>query len=70
MNATVLVVAGALAVTVALGFAALRMVPAGHCGVVIRAGRVARLRSSGLVLVVPGVERGEWRGLPPRAWYW
>jgi regulator of protease activity HflC (stomatin/prohibitin superfamily) len=57
MNATVLVVAGALAVTVALGFAALRMVPAGHCGVVIRAGRVARLRSSGLVLVVPGVER-------------
>jgi regulator of protease activity HflC (stomatin/prohibitin superfamily) len=57
MNAAVLVAAVALAVTVAVGFAALRVVPAGHCGVVIRAGRVAQLRSSGLVLVVPGVER-------------
>jgi regulator of protease activity HflC (stomatin/prohibitin superfamily) len=57
MNAAVLVPAVVLAVTVALGFGALRMVPAGHCGVVIRAGRVARLRSSGLVLVVPGVEQ-------------
>jgi regulator of protease activity HflC (stomatin/prohibitin superfamily) len=57
MNAAVLVAAVALAVTVALGFAALRVVPAGHCGVLIRAGRVARWRSSGLVLVVPGVER-------------
>ena len=57
MNAAVLVVAAAPAVTVALGFAALRVVPAGHCGVVLGAARVARLRPSGLVLVVPGVER-------------
>ena len=50
MNAAVLVAAVALAVTVVLGFAALRVVPAGHCGVVIRAARLARLRPSGLVL--------------------
>ena len=60
MNAAVLVAAVALAVTVAVGFAALRVVPAGHCGVVIRAGRVARLRSSGLVLVVPGASGSRW----------
>jgi regulator of protease activity HflC (stomatin/prohibitin superfamily) len=67
MNAAVLVAAVALAVTVAVGFAALRVVPAGHCGVVIRAGRVARLRSSGLVLVVPGVERVAMVTMHPRS---
>jgi regulator of protease activity HflC (stomatin/prohibitin superfamily) len=67
MNAAVLVAAVALAVTVALGFAALRAVPAGHCGVVIRAGRVARSRPSGLVLVVPGVERVAIMTMHPRS---
>ena len=67
MNAAVLVVAAAPAVTVALGFAALRVVPAGHCGVVLGAARVARLRPSGLVLVVPGVERAAIMIMQPRS---
>ena len=58
MNAAVLV--AAVAVTVALGFATLQVVPAGHWGVAIRAGRVAPSRPSGLVLVVPGVEQSRW----------
>ena len=47
MNAAVLVAAVALAVTVVLGFAALRVVPAGHCGVVMggAGGAVATLGS-------------------------
>jgi regulator of protease activity HflC (stomatin/prohibitin superfamily) len=37
----------------------LRLVPSGHIGLVIRAGRVVRTRAPGLVPVLPGVERLE-----------
>jgi len=65
MESMVLLVAAALAAATMLGCVAVRIVPAGHCGVVTRAGRVARLRTSGLVTVVPGVERVEMVALHP-----
>jgi regulator of protease activity HflC (stomatin/prohibitin superfamily) len=40
-----------------VGRALVRIVPAGHCGVVYRAGRVVRTGPSGLLVVMPGVER-------------
>lgn len=58
MDSTALLVAAALVATVAvIGCAVVRVVPAEHCGVVTRAGRVTRSRPSGLAIVVPGVER-------------
>src|SRR5687767_10226554 len=66
MESTVLVVAGAVVATaMATGIAVVRVVPAGHCGVVIRAGRATRLRRSGLVMVAPGIERIEMVALRP-----
>jgi regulator of protease activity HflC (stomatin/prohibitin superfamily) len=66
MESTVLVVAGAVVATaLATGIAVVRVVPAGHCGVVIRAGRATRLRRSGLVMVAPGIERIEMVALRP-----
>jgi regulator of protease activity HflC (stomatin/prohibitin superfamily) len=66
MVATALVVAVALAGTAVLVSAAVRIVPAGHRGVVTRAGRVVRSRPSGLVVVMPGVERVKMVALHPR----
>lgn len=65
MVLTALVVAVAVAAAAAVGCAVVRIVPAGHCGVVTRAGRVARSRPSGLVTVVPGLERVEMVPLDP-----
>jgi regulator of protease activity HflC (stomatin/prohibitin superfamily) len=65
MDATAVVIAVALAVTALLGRAVVRIVPAGHRGVVTRAGRVARSRPSGLLVVLPGVERVEMVSLHP-----
>jgi regulator of protease activity HflC (stomatin/prohibitin superfamily) len=65
MVLTALVVVIALAAAAALGCAVVRIVPAGHRGVVTRAGRVTRSRPSGLVTVVPGVERVEMVALHP-----
>jgi regulator of protease activity HflC (stomatin/prohibitin superfamily) len=67
MDSTALVVAAALVAAAAIGCAVVRIVPAEHCGVVTRAGRVARSRPSGLVMVAPGVERIEMVALRPRA---
>jgi len=61
-----MVVAVALAAAATIGCAVVRIVPAGHRGVVIRSGRVARSRPSGLVAVVPGLERVEMVALHPR----
>jgi regulator of protease activity HflC (stomatin/prohibitin superfamily) len=66
VEATVITVAVALAATAALVCAVVRTVPAGHRGVVTRAGRVARSRPSGLVVVLPGVERVHMVALHPR----
>lgn len=65
-SAAVVVVAAVLAVAVVVGCVLVRIVPTGHCGVVIRAGRVARTRPSGLLVVVPVVERVEMVALHPR----
>jgi regulator of protease activity HflC (stomatin/prohibitin superfamily) len=55
---TVLLVVAALAVVTTIGCAAVvRIVPAGHCGVVLRGGRPARSRLSGLFVLLPGIER-------------
>jgi regulator of protease activity HflC (stomatin/prohibitin superfamily) len=67
MDFTALVVAVALAATAAIGCAVVRIVPAGHRGVVTRAGRVARSQPSGLVAVLPGVDRVEMVALHPQA---
>jgi len=60
------VVTAALAVAAVIGLALVRVVPAGHCGVVIRAGRVVRTRPSGLLVVVPFAERVAMVLLHPR----
>ena len=60
-----LLAAGIVATVAAIGCAVVRVVPAGHCGVVTRAGRAIRSRSSGLALVTPGVERIEMVALRP-----
>lgn len=66
MEPTVLLVAAALAATAAaLGGAMVRVVPAGHCGVVTRGGRVVRSRPPGLTLVAPGAERIDMVALYP-----
>lgn len=66
MDPVLLVLVVTLATLVACCGATVRMVPAGHTGVVLRAGRPARTRPSGLALVFPGVERLELvPGLPP-----
>ena len=58
MDSTALLVAAALAATVVVvACAVVRIVPAGHRGVVTRAGRVARSRPSGLIIAAPVVER-------------
>ncbi len=66
MESPALLVAAALVATAAaIGCAVVRVVSAEHCGVVIRAGRVARSRPSVLALVVPGFARIEMVGLHP-----
>lgn len=66
MESTALLVAAVLVATVAaIGCAVVRVVPAWHCGVVTRAGRVARSRPSGLAMVVPAFERIEMVPLQP-----
>lgn len=60
-------VAAVLAAAAVTGCALVRIVPAGHQGVVIRAGRVARMRPSGLLVALPIVERVEMVALHPRA---
>lgn len=67
MESTALVVAAALAATaVVAACAVVRIVPDGHRGVVTRAGRMARSRPSGPVLVAPVVERVVMVDLHPR----
>lgn len=66
-SAALVVVAAGLAAAMVIGCALVRIVPAGHCGVVIRAGRVVRTRPSGLCVVFPVVERVEIVALNPRA---
>src|SRR5680860_734874 len=66
-SAALVVVAVALAATATIGCAVVRIVPAGHRGVVTRAGRVARTRPSGLLVVMPVLERVELVALHPRA---
>lgn len=66
MESTPLLAAAALVAMVGVvGCAVVRIVPAAHCGVVTRGGRVARSRPSGLVMVAPGVERIEMVALQP-----
>ena len=60
-----LVAASLIATATALACAVARVVPAGHCGVVSRGGRVARSRPPGLALVAPGVERIDMVALYP-----
>jgi regulator of protease activity HflC (stomatin/prohibitin superfamily) len=57
MDPALLVVVAALLAVAATGCAVVRIVPAGHHGVVMRLGKPRRRRSSGLVVVVPGLER-------------
>jgi regulator of protease activity HflC (stomatin/prohibitin superfamily) len=57
MDPALVVVGAALLGVVAAGCAVVRVVPAGHQGVVMRLGRPRRSRPSGLVVVVPGLER-------------
>ena len=59
MEPTAALVVAALVVAAVLCRATVRVTPAGHCGVVTRAGRAVRSRCSGLLLVVPGLERVE-----------
>jgi regulator of protease activity HflC (stomatin/prohibitin superfamily) len=66
-SAALLVTAVVLALAVAIGSAAVRIVPAGHLGVVTRAGRVARSKPSGLLVVMPAAERVAMVPLNPRA---
>jgi regulator of protease activity HflC (stomatin/prohibitin superfamily) len=66
-SAAFITVAATLAAATALGCVLVRIVPAGHCGVVTRAGRVARTRPSGLLVVMPVVERVAMVALHPRA---
>lgn len=66
METTALVVIAALVAAVAvIGCAVVRVVPAEHCGVVMRAGRAVRSRPSGLTVVAPGIERIEMVALQP-----
>lgn len=66
MESTALLIAAALVAAVAAtGCAVVRIVPAEHCGVVTRAGRVTRSRPSGLALVTPALERIEMVALQP-----
>jgi len=66
MESTAVVVAAAIVATAAaIAIAAVCFVPAGHTGVVIRAGRVTRSRPSGLAMVAPGLERIEMVALHP-----
>jgi regulator of protease activity HflC (stomatin/prohibitin superfamily) len=62
-----IVAAVALAATAVICCAVVRIVPAGHWGVVTRAGRVARTRPSGLVVILPVLERLEMVTVHPRA---
>ena len=60
MGSTAVLTAAALvAAATAIGCAVVRIVPAAHCGVVTRAGRVVRSRVAGLAMVAPGVEQIE-----------
>lgn len=66
MDSTALLIGAAVAAAVAVvGCAVARVVPAGHRGVVVRAGRVRRTRATGLAILVPGVERIELVALHP-----
>lgn len=68
MDATGFAVAAALVGAVAIGcVAAVRVVPAGHRGVVTRAGRAVRSRPPGLVVLAPGVERVQMVTMHPSA---
>lgn len=67
VSAALVGVAAALTLAAVVGCALVRIVPAGHRGVVIRAGRVARTRPSGPLVVVPVAERVEMVALHPRA---
>lgn len=62
-----LIVAAVSAAVTIIGCGLVRIVPAGHRGVVIRSGRVVRSRPSGLLVVVPVVERAEMVSLHARA---
>ena len=64
-SAAVLLAAAIVAAVAMIGCAVVRVVPVGYCGMVTRAGRVSRSRSSGLALIVPGVERIEMVALQP-----
>jgi len=66
MDSAALVVAAVALAAAVIGCALVRIVPAGHRGVVIRAGRVARTSPSGLLVVVPVAERVEMVALHPR----
>jgi len=63
--AALLVTAAIVVAVAAVGCALVRVVPVGHCGVVMRGGRISRSRNSGLAVVVPGVERIEMVALQP-----
>ena len=58
MDATIVALATLAGLGVAVAMA-IRLVPTGHTGVVVRGGRVARTRSSGLVPMLPGLEHLE-----------
>ena len=60
-----LLVVVVVAVLVACGFALVQVVPPGHRGVVLRSGRVARVRRPGPAFVLPGLERIERVALHP-----
>jgi regulator of protease activity HflC (stomatin/prohibitin superfamily) len=66
-SAALVAVAAAVAAAAVVCAALVRIVPAGHCGVVTRAGRVARTRPSGLLVAMPVVERVAMVDLHPRA---
>ena len=60
-----MVAAAIVATAAAIAIAAVRVVPTGHTGVVIRAGRVTRSRPTGMAMVAPGLERIEMVALHP-----
>jgi regulator of protease activity HflC (stomatin/prohibitin superfamily) len=66
MESPALMISAAVVAMVVAGvLVVVRVVPAAHVGVVIRAGRVVRTRPSGPVVVAPGVERIEMVALQP-----
>lgn len=67
MDATVAALGALVAAALALAISGVRMVPAAHRGVVLRAGRVRRSTGPGPALVLPLIERIEMVAMHPRA---